>query len=106
MQQPPEDFGGRWRNPTAPSFHSASGGSSGGGGLRSLGFGCGAFSLAAVLGGGLTLVLLVTRVLKRTFHLRHKTADMIGFSSLAIVGIGVVGLVVSIVLIATGRKRD
>ena len=103
MQGPPDDFGGKWRNPTAPTFESHSAGA---GPSRALGLGCGAFSLLSLLGGGITLALLVTRVLKRTFHLRHKTADMIGVSSLVLMGLGLVGLVIASVLVATSRKKQ
>lgn len=73
--------------------------------MRKVGIGCAVFALLTVCGNGLTLALLVTRVLKRTFHIRMATANALGVGSMVGIGLGVLGLIIAIVLIAVGGKK-
>jgi hypothetical protein len=73
--------------------------------LKMAGFGCGAISLLMLLGGGLTFFMLVTRMLKKMFHIRMSTANTLGGLSVTSMAIGVFGLIIAVVLVVVGSAK-
>lgn len=73
--------------------------------MRGFGFGCGALGVLMMLSGAVIFILLVTRVLKRTFHIRMQTANALGTLSVLDFAVGFVVVIVAVVLLIVGRKK-
>ncbi len=75
-------------------------------GMQTLGLGCGVFALLTLCGNALTLILLVTRVLKHTFHIRMATANALGVGSLVGIGMGILGIIGAAVILFIAKKQN